>query len=188
MALMLVLYAMPWLVSPAASLTPHAYDLAEWASIHPAARTQTPPLLTSLLLRLPLAWFALLVAFTTKRSWFAILAILLIAAALLPPPESIRMLDNPNYAQQMLLAGFTLIGCAVGVSNILPHARPWIAAGIAALGALGSVVGLLQAYNLMRGFGLPTQMGLGGVGLVLIFAVTGGAIVWQIKQGSVALP
>jgi hypothetical protein len=187
--LMVVLYAMPWLVNPAASLTPNAYDLAEWASLHPAVHAQTPTLLTSLLLRLPLACFALLAAFTTKRSWFAVLVILLITIALLPPPEFIKMLDSPNYSQQMLLAGLTLIGCAVGMGNALPSAqRRWIAAGIALVGAFVSVIGLVQAYDLMRGFELPTQIGLCGVALGLVFVMTSGVIVWQTKQGSGVLP
>jgi len=173
--LMLVLYLLPWLVNPSVSLSPNGYDLAEWASLHPAVREATPALLTSLLLRLPLACLALLIAFTTRRGLLPALIVLIAAAALLPPPEFVKALDDPNYRQQAALALFTLIGGAVGFSGQLPRARHWIAVGISLIGALASGIGLLQSYELMRGFNLPTQIGMGGVLLALMFVLVAGA-------------
>jgi len=173
-AVMLVFYAFPWVVNPAASLSPNAYDLAEWTSLHPVVRAETPMLLTSLLLRLPLACLALLIAFRARRSWFSVIVVLLIGAALMPPLEIIKAMGDPNYDQQAALAVITLIGGAIGLSGILPRARRWVAAGIGLVGAVASVIGLLQGYSLMRDFQLPTQIGLGGVALALTFVMVSG--------------
>ncbi len=176
LGLMLVLYLFPWLVNPAASLSPNAYDLAEWASLHPAVHAQTPILLTSLLLRLPLACLALLVAFSTRRGIIPALLIGLIAVALLPPLEFIYSLDDPNYRQQATLALLALVGGAVGWSGLLPRYRHWIAAAVALIGAAASLIGLAQGYDLMRGFELPTQIGSGGIALGISMIVTAGAV------------
>ena len=172
---MLVLYLFPWLINPSVSLSPNGYDLAEWASLHPAVRDATPALLTSLLLRLPLACLALLIAFTMRRGLLPALIMLIAAAALLPPPEFIKALDDPNYRQQAALALFTLLGGGVGLSGRLPRARHWIAAAIGLVGALASVIGLIQSDDLMRGLQLPTQPGLGGILLVVMFILVASA-------------
>lgn len=172
---MLVLYLFPWLVNPSVSLSPNGYDLAEWASLNLAVRDATPALLTSLLLRLPLTCLALLVAFTIRRNLLPVLIVLIAAAALLPPPEFVKALDDPNYRQQAALALFTLLGGSVGLSGLLPRARHWIAAGIGLVGALASLIGLIQSNDLMRGLQLPTQFGLGGILLAVMFMLVAGA-------------
>lgn len=170
-ALMLSLYLLPWVVNPSASLTPNGYDLAEWASVHPAVQVQTPMLLTSLLLRLPLACLALLVAFGARRGVLPALIVLIAAAELLPPPEFILATGDPNYRQKAALALLTLVGGALGWGEILPRYRRWIAAGIALVGALASVLGLAQGYSLMRSLELPTQIGAGAVGMAAAFGI-----------------
>ena len=173
-ALMIVLYLFPWVVNPAASLSPNAYDLAEWTSLHPVVHAQTPMLLTSLLLRLPLACLALLIGFSTRRGIIPALLIGLIAVALLPPLEFIYSLSDSNYRQQAALAALALIGGGIGLSGILPRYQHWIAAGVALIGAAASLIGLAQGYDLMRGFELPMQIGLGGVALGISFIITAG--------------
>lgn len=172
-ALMLALYLLPWVVNLSASLTPNGYDLAEWTSLHPAARAQTPMLLTSLLLRLPLVCIALVVAFGAPRRLSSALVVLIIAAALLPP-EIIPLTDNPNSRQLGALAFGTLIIGMVGVSGVLARYRRWLASGSALIGAVASAVGVLQALELMRGFTLSAQVGAGSVGLTLLFLGTAG--------------
>ncbi len=171
---MLVLYLFPWLVNPGASLSLNGYDLAEWASLHPAVREATPALLTSLLLRLPLACLALLIAFTRRRGLLPAVIVLITALALLPPPEFVKALDDPNYRQQATLALFTLMGGVMGLSGKLQRARHWIATTVGLLGAMACLVGLLQSYNLMRDFDLPTQIGAGGALLALAFVIVAG--------------
>ncbi len=171
-ALLLACYLLPWVVNPSASLTANGYDLAEWSSLHPVVQSQTPPLFTSLLLRLPLACVGLLTAFGAhRRSPLAGLTVLVTAAALLPPPEFAGETGNPNYRQEAVLVLATLIAGGIGVSGLLPRYRRWIAVGIAVIGGLAGLTGLAQAYDLMLGFGLAMQIGAGGVGLVTVFAV-----------------
>lgn len=166
---MVVLYLLPWVVNPAASLTPNGYELAEWTSLHPAVRGASPPLMTSLLLRLPLVCIALVVAFTTRRSIVAAMFVLVVSAGLLPP-ELLQATGNPNSTQQGALALITLIGGMVGVSEILPRTRRWVASAIAVVGGVACVVGLAQGVDLMRGFTLPAQIGIGGAVLAVVFA------------------
>lgn len=173
-AMLLGLYLLPWVVNPSASLTPNGYDLAEWSSLNPAVLSQTPPLLTSLLLRLPLACVGLVIVFSTRRSLLAVLVVLITIAALLPPLEFIRSTGDPNYRQQAAIALVTLILGSLGVTRSLARYRVWMAVGIALIGALAALVGLAQAYDLMHSFGLPTQIGAGGVGMILTFLAIAG--------------
>lgn len=180
-ALMFALYLLPWVVNPAVSLTMNGYELAEWTSLHPAVQAATPPLLTSLLLRVPLVCIALLAAFTSRaEKWSSrvipALIVLVVAAGLLPP-ELIQATDNPNSRQQGGLALVTLIGGAVGLSGVLPGYRKWLAAGIAIIGGAASVIGLVQGHSLMQGFDVPTYIGVGGVGLAVLFGVAAFGIV-----------
>ncbi len=174
-ALLLALYLLPWVVNPAASLTPNGYELAEWTSLHPAVRDAAPPLLTSLLLRLPLVCVALWVAFTTRRGILPALIVLIVTAGLLPP-ELIQATENPNSRQQGALALITLVGGMIGFSGVLPRFRQGVAMMIALVGAGASIIGLLQGMALMRGFELPAQVGAGGVLLVAGFVGALGAV------------
>lgn len=179
-ALMLALYLFPWLVNPGASLTPNAYDLAEWASLHPAVRDAN--FLTSFLLRLPLACLALIVAYTGTRSPMRALVVVALSAAVLRP-EFFTALGDPNYQQQAGLAAFALVGGIVGLSGILKRWHPWIAMGIGIVGAAACIAGVVNGYGLMRGFSLPTQLGIGGVGLTLAFGgVTLAYLIVQARQ------
>lgn len=173
-ALMLLFYLLPWVTNPAAALSPNGYDLAEWLSLHPAVRDGAIPYLATALLRLPLVCFALLIAFTTRRSLLSGLAALILAAAVLRP-EFVTALGDPNYRQQAALAGAALIGGVIGFSGIAGRWQRWIAAGIALVGAAASIGGLVQGYDLMRGFSLPTGLGLGGIALALTFILFAGA-------------
>jgi hypothetical protein len=179
-ALMLALYLFPWLVNPGASLTPNAYDLAEWASLHPAVRDAN--LLTSLLLRLPLACLALMVAFTGQSSVLRALVVVALSVAVLRP-EFFTALGDPNYQQQAGLAAFALVGGIIGLSGVLKRWHPSIAAGIGLVGAAACIAGVTSGYGLMQGFSLPTQIGMGGVGLALMFgAITVAYLILQVRQ------
>jgi hypothetical protein len=181
--LLLGLYLLPWVVNPSVSLTANGYDLAEWSSLHPAVQAQTPMLLTSLLLRLPLACVALLIAFCARRNVLAALVVLVTAVALLPPLEFVRDFGNPNYRQLAALALITLVGGGVGLSGFVPRYHRLITAGVALVGAAAGLLGLAQAYDLMRGFGLAAQIGAGGPGLILMFMSVAGALaISEIRQ------
>lgn len=175
---MLGLYLLPWVVNPEASLTPNGYELAEWTSLHPVVRAGNPPLVPSLLLRLPLVCIPVMGAFSARqRSPVAALLVLVVSAGLLPP-ELLQATGNPNSSQQGVLALVTLIVGMIGVSGILPRIRHWVAIGAALVGAIACVLGLAQGVNLMRGFNLPAEIGLGGVALATAFALTATASVY----------
>src|SRR5688500_1464361 len=82
-------YRLPWLTNPGSGLSLGAYDLGEWASLHPAVRSGNPALLTTLLLRLPLVCLGLIISigFLRGKLGFALLLIVLTGIALLPPLE-----------------------------------------------------------------------------------------------------
>jgi hypothetical protein len=187
-ALILLLYSLPWVVNPGVSLTFGGYDLAEWASLHHAARAESPPLLTSFLLRLPLALAAALIGLSGKGQGetrlFSLAAILLIAVALLPPLEFTQAPDDPNYRQEALVAGIALIGglAGIGISARTPRFAPLVSAVIGIVGAGAVIAGLNSAYGLLRGFELPVGLGIGGLGLAGVFAAAGAINLWSYRR------
>ncbi len=193
-AVMLVCYLLPWVINPGVSLTLGGYDLGEWTSLLDAVRGEQPPLLTSFLLRLPLALFALMISFAAltppllfrRGGWgvrsslggeaislkiLKIVLILLITTALLPPLEILDTPNDPNYRQQVLLSMIALIGGMIGISGGLRRFHRLISIGICVVGVLAILIGLTNAINLMRGFGLPVTLGAGGIFLSLLFAL-----------------
>jgi hypothetical protein len=169
-ALMIVLYLLPWVVNPAVSLTPNGYELAEWTSLHPVVRGTNPTLITSLLLRLPLVCIPLMIVFSTRRGILPILCVLTVSAGLLPP-SLVQATNDPNSSQQVGLVIATLVIGAIGFSGTLRDARRWITAAIALVGVVACVIGLAQGIDLMQGFKLPAQVGLGGAALAVAFAI-----------------
>jgi hypothetical protein len=170
LALLLALcaYALPWVITFGStgfntSLSPGAYDLAEWASLAPTVQTESPPLLTAFLLRAPLACVGLLAAFAAPKQWLGGLAALVVAVALLPPLEFVRDPGNMNYRQQFALAAITFIGGLVAASAVLRRYHRWIALGIAMIGLVATAIGLMRGYELMLNFDLASVVGLGGI-------------------------
>ena len=191
--LAMMAYTIPWLVTPAVSLSLGANDLAEWASLHPEVRASSPSLLVSLLLRLPLVFLALIVGFSTpgpaRKSmvwWLGVLVIMFIVLLLLPPLEFFTSArGDQNYQQQMTLAIIALGGSVFGCSGLIARLRVFVVAGCALAGVGVSGIGFQKAHALMRGFNLSVQIG-GGVGLTMLFFVAIMVVAWQlnIKQGS----
>ncbi len=109
--LALLSYCLPWIHNPGTSLSLNAYDLAEWATLHPSVRTSTPPLITSLLLRLPLLCLALAIVVNSLQSnGIKLMLICITAVALLPPLEFFgSAFEDINYRQQFILAMITLL-------------------------------------------------------------------------------
>jgi hypothetical protein len=170
-------YTLPWIVNRGASLNLGAYDLAEWASLHPSVRGSNPTLLDTFLLRFPLACLALITAFASYKrvhKWPHILFVVVIAAALLPPVEFFADGSGDwNYRQQFALALLALMGGVIGLSGITRQLSPWLEGLFALAAMLTGWIGLLQVYRLMQEFDLPVQIGwgcflLGGLCLLLI--------------------
>jgi len=170
----LLAYAAPWLINSSVSISPNAYDLADWASLHPASRMTTIPLLTSLFLRLPLVCVALLIALraihSVKTRWIALLCVLLIAAALLPPLEFFTSASSDtNYQQQAILSIVTILGGTIAASGIARSVYPLLVFICAFVGIAACIGGLVQGYNLMTQFDIPARVGVGGLALSAIF-------------------
>lgn len=157
-------YALPWIVAPAASMTLNGHDLAEWASLVPSQRATSPPLLTSLLLRLQLVMLSLLlgvIAVGRRRMAMSAVAICLLAGAQLPPFEFLYDINNLNYRQQFSLAALSLIA---GLCLILLRSRIlslMVVLSIAAAGLVTSFLGLSMALKLYLAFSLDAAPGLG---------------------------
>jgi hypothetical protein len=186
-ALALIGYCLPWMITPASSLSLGAYDLAEWSSLHPLVRQTVPFLWTTLALRIPLAILGILLAAYIRKISdqipIAILCLLLTAIALLPPLEFFTIYrDDPNYRQQFTLASFALI---IGIlATIAKPKRLQLALRIALslLGVIACVAGLYQAQSLLQGFDLPTAIGYGGMITSVAFAAV--AYLYITKQSS----
>ena len=160
----LVGYLQPWIVAPTGSMTLSAFDLAEWASLVPAQRVTSPPLLASLLLRLqPVIICLLLGAVADSRAKIALsaVAILLLSTAQLPPFEYVYDLNNLNYRQQFFLAFASLVG---GFAAMLLSGRMLASLATIVLPIVGlvtSVMGLARAEALLAQFQLDASSGAG---------------------------
>lgn len=184
--LALVGYVLPWLVSLSASLSLNAYDLAEWASLPPAARASNPPLVSSLLLRLPLVCVALIIGFhqtPPNAPSYYLLLVVAIAIAMLPPLEFFTQASSdPNYRQQFALSLIALIGGLLGSRRVFMRFRGHLLLVFALLGGAACIGGLADGYSLMRQMDVPVQVGSGGVVLAVIFFVI--ALVQSLKTGA----
>lgn len=182
--LTLIAYTLPWVAGGGASLTFGAFDLAEWASLHPATRAMSPMLFTSFLLRFPLVCLAWVVAFNSPSNpfksgiwWFYSVLCLILIAFSTPPFEFLTTnRDDINYLQQagLTLAGF--IGCGIGLSGILKQYHHYIAIGIAIIGAISSVWGMILGYSLLADFQINVSVGIGIMGCAMMYISMAGYV------------
>ncbi len=173
----LIAYTLPWVAAPSASLTLGAYDLAEWASLHPAARTASPALLPPLLLRLGLVWLLLIAAYSALPLSLKAVVILIGSVALLPPLEFfVSDLADNNYRQQLALAVFTLMIGFMGVAGFFRRWTGLIQIALAIALVVTVIWGNLSGYNLMIAYQLPAQIALGGWLCVVL------GVVWGIRS------
>lgn len=164
-------YFAPWLVvSSGISLSLGAYDLAEWVSLMLPNR----PLTTMLMLRLPAACLAVLVALIGGRRrwsytwWLALAGVVIAAVALLPPFEFLTQRDDVNYRQQFLIAIATFIIGLVCLTRLVDQVRLLASITVAAGCVVFSLIGLSQAQTIMATLQLPVQPGFGSVVFILL--------------------
>jgi hypothetical protein len=185
-SLLLVAYALPWMSVPTVSgLTVSAYDLAEWASIHPAVRTDML-LLTPLLLRLPLVCLAIWFATQPIGRWLRLLIIILLALASLPPLEFFTIArSDANYQQQFVLALMAFVGGAIVLAittlrkrylqRIPPITIKLLAAAVLLIGVVTAVGGMLRAHMLFQELALDAQIGIGSIVFIgVVVLILGG--------------
>jgi len=167
-------YLLPWIVASSGPMTLNAFDLAEWASLVPAQRGTSPPLVVPLLLRTQPVLLSLLlgvIAVGRKEMAIAALAICLLATAQLPPFEYVYDINNLNYRQQFVLAAVSLVAGLL----LLPLGRRWIALAVKmalAISGIGTAaLGLSGAMALFSQFGLAAAQGAGIWILILCYAL-----------------
>jgi hypothetical protein len=189
----------PWFTHQTAGFTMNAFDLAEWASLHPAVRSSSPPMLTSFLLRVP--QLALVFAFVLavngladpRARWLMRGIAMLPLLRFLPPAEFFTSATgDPNYRQMALLTG---LGIGLVLLSIPLHRmRTRWQDGLSGAALLGGVVsgwwGLSRTRLLLDNFEIAVKTGPGIVGLTFVSA---GAILlilmrsWRGGMGSVIL-
>ena len=152
---------LPWSNGANTALIMNAWDLAEWSSLHPLSRNADPALAVSFGLRaLPL----FLLALTLWRAGLPILfraaLALLVAVALLPPPQFfLSELADPNYRQQLLMSAAALL---IGLASAWRMTRLYWLQLLLSLTALVSAwVSLTAALDLQRSLELEAGPGVG---------------------------
>ena len=164
LALLLAGLLLPWLVAPNAAMTLNVWDLAEWASLYPPQAGTSPPLLASLLLRLHVALlcvFAALLADAGKSRWLALLAVILLVVAQLPPVEFVLDTGNLNYRQQFGLAAASLIMGLACLRWTTGRWRRGLRAALAVCGIVFAWQGAAQGLDVYGQLASGGDIGLG---------------------------
>jgi len=180
LALAMVCYQMPWFVHQTAGFTMNAFDLAEWASLHPAVRSSSPPMLTSFLLRAPQLVLVFAFVLVTNRladpcgRWLMRGIAVLPLARFFPPVDFFSSArGDPNYRQMALITGLGvgLAVLAIALRQVPERGQRWVFS-VALLGGVGSGWwGLSRARVLLDNFEIAVQTGPGIVGLTLVSAI-----------------
>jgi hypothetical protein len=160
---------LPWLAAPVVSLRPGAYDLAEWLTLLPAVRLNTPLLLPALLLRLP--WVAIGVAMALQyaqlRTASRIVLLMLlggIATALVPPVNFFRgQFGDANYQQQFIVWLLFIAGVAVALGNGRCWLREWGTLTALVVALICGVAGIAWGKMLLERYGLAFDYAAGGL-------------------------
>jgi hypothetical protein len=191
-ALAIGCYMLTWIQNSGAAISFNAYDLAEWASLHPIVPSKPHPLTISLALRLPLVLLIWMMSFVIaqyplKQRFISLIALAFLLVSTMPPPEIIINRTNPNYLQQALLFVIACIGVGMIQTGILNRIAPsalWVlAVGI----VVASVWGVFSVQDLMIGFSMPVVVTMHAFlfcGLSLWIAYLG----WKQRQGEASSP
>ena len=187
----LVCYYLPWYTHITAGFTMHAFDLAEWSSLHPAVRSESPELWTSLLLRLPqVALLAGLVLVTNglrdaRMRWLWRAIAVLFALRLLPPTDFFSgASQDPNYRQMMLLSAVAvgLMGGALLLYRLPAKWQMTTLAGVLLAGLLAGWMGLSRTQTLLDNFAIDVQLGPGIWGLSAVSVAAIVLLLWPLRQ------
>ena len=183
----LLAYIIPWALNPGVSLSLSAYDFAEFLAKRPFDDTSY---YTILALRGQLLLITALLAFSTHRPyftkhwWMRCIACGILIIAQLPPLTFISNTGDVNQQQQMLLTIGSLIVVAIGLSGIFWKNRHLIRIVIGIAGVITVIYSLNNAPDMMAGYGLPANIGFGGVALIFIYIliVIGNFLAISLKQ------
>lgn len=179
----------PWHVHEVAAFTLNAFDLAEWVSLHPATRAENPPLLSSILLRLPLVLLGLSTALSAnflrdeRLRWIWRLAALLVVLRLNPPIDFYRSPNGVSLnAQHLAYLTFAGIGLVLIIIAIGRRIRPFYFPLMAALWIVILAVsweGLSRATRTIESLQIDVGYGAGIYSLIGIAAGVIGVSVYR---------
>lgn len=173
----LVGYALPWIVTPTAPLTLGAYDLAEWASLHPSQLTTSPALIVPLLLRVQLVIITLIIALsaqTDKLRIIAVIAIIPLSIAQLPPLEFLTIAtSNINYQQQFILATISLVIGLILIKYKPTQYVPYIIVLLVGAGIISTIAGVQQAQSLYMMSLQENSLGMGVIIMCVAYLAIG---------------
>ncbi|MCQ3932294.1 MAG: hypothetical protein DPW16_17735 [Chloroflexi bacterium] len=169
-------YHMVWQTHKVAAFNSNAFDLAEWVSLHPTVRAESPALFTPLLLRLPLILLAGIMATASsvlqaeKAKWLWRGVALLVVLRLNPPTDFYPWGGgSPNDQQLGRLTAFGLVAVVVLMIGGRWLRFFWKIATLVLLmaGLITAIEGYNRAQKVLESIQIET--GLGG-GLVLYMA------------------
>ena len=169
---------MPWHNHAVAAFRLNAFDLAEWASLHPTVRTENPTLWSSMLLRLPLLGLGWSMALSANHlrdprwQWIWRGIAILVILRLNPPLEFYKGTGGANEQQlgYLMLAGLLGVGLvSVGKKWLNPIYLPalliiWLMIGYT------SWEGLRRATNVVKSLAIEVDYG-GGFYLLMVLVV-----------------
>jgi hypothetical protein len=169
----------PWFTHETAGFTMNAFDLAEWASLHPAVRSSSPPMLASFLLRAP--QLALVFAFALAANrlvdprvrWLLRGIAMLPLLRFLPPAEFFTSATgDPNYRQMALLAGLGigLVMLSIPLHRMRTRWQDWLSSVVLLGGVVSGWWGLSRTRLLLDNFEIAVKTGPGIVGLTFVSA------------------
>lgn len=171
---------LPWASGRGAALTFNAIDLAEWTTLDPRARAETPALFTPLLIRLAVALAAIAVASLPGSRALRLLIVLAAVIALAPPFEIVEFPNDPNYQQGAIMSAIALIGG--GLAVLLPRRMAVvILIAAAGLGVAAGVIGARRAVTLLEGLGLSASLGAGSIAFGAVLALAAVIAVWHLR-------
>jgi hypothetical protein len=172
-------YHMAWQTHKVAAFNSNAFDLAEWVSLHPTVRAESPTLFTSLLLRLPLIILPLVMVLATnaltseKARWIWRGVAFLVVLRLNPPIDFYPWGDGSPNDQQL---GY-LTAAGLGTVLVFIIVGKWLkflwqpAATILLIASLiVSIEGYNRAQKVLDSIQIETGLG-GGLVLYVLFLV-----------------
>jgi hypothetical protein len=173
LVLTIIAYYLPWEWHRTAGMTSGAFDLAEWTTLYPGSYTSKPVLLSSFLLRISLAFLAVLVVLRATQvtslasRLFALGIASLLGLSLLPPLEFFTTArTDPNYMQQFAISTCTML-LAFGILGSRTRISRRLAAGLGILTACAAVaagvIGLSQGLKIIGMLGISVVVGGGAI-------------------------
>ena len=172
-------YHLPWTVHEVAAFSNNGFDLAEFMSLHPLIQNESPPLTTSLYLRMPIVIIALMLTLTAgqlkspKMQW-TWRGVALLMVLRLNPPEVFYPYGggslNDQQLGEMMFYGLGLIMMAIVLNSWLKRIYPILILALCG----GMLYGLDQGFNTSIEIieALQVQIETGG-GYYLMLALTG---------------